>query len=116
MELAILGGTGNIGEGLVLRFAADTSHAVTIGSRDAEKAVDRAETYERRLADTGTDRDISGTDNTTAAAKADVVVLAIPPHYVGDTVEYLAEEGILSDQLLISPAVGMRGDEHSLHY
>lgn len=116
MELAILGGTGDIGEGLAIRFAADTSHTITIGSREAEKAVDRAETYEQRLADHGIDRDIQGTDNATAAADADVVVLAIPPHYVGDTVEDLTDEGVLSSQLLVSPAVGIQGDEDGLHY
>lgn len=116
MKIAILGGTGDIGEGLAVRFAADTSHTIAIGSRDAEKAIDRVETYEQRLAERGIDRDIQGTDNTTAAANADLIVLAIPPHHVGGTVEDLANEDVLSDQLLVSPAVGMQGDEDGLHY
>jgi NADPH-dependent F420 reductase len=116
MEIAILGGTGDIGEGLAVRFAADTAHDITIGSRDATKATDKSEEYEQRLADNGVDRDVSGTDNASAAANADVVILAIPPHYVGDTVEELTEEGALSEQLLISPAVGMSGGEDGMHY
>jgi NADPH-dependent F420 reductase len=116
MDIAILGGTGDIGEGLALRFAADTAHDITIGSRDASKAIDRAHEYERRLTDSGVDRDVEGTDNVSAAADADVVILAIPPHHVGDTVEGLAEEGVLSEQVLVSPAVGMSGDEEGLHY
>jgi NADPH-dependent F420 reductase len=116
MEIAILGGTGDIGEGLAVRFAADTAHDITIGSREASKAIDKAEEYERRLVDSGVDSDISGTDNASATADADVVILAIPPHHVGDIVAGLAEEGVLSDQLLISPAVGMRSDEDGLHY
>lgn len=116
MELAILGGTGDIGEGLAVRFAADTDHGVVIGSRKEQKAVDRASDYEERLADHGIERDIEGAANADAAAEADVVVLAIPPHHVGDTVAGLADEGVLSDQLLVSPAVGMQGDADGLHY
>ena len=116
MELAILGGTGDIGEGLAVRYAADTDHRVVIGSRKAEKAVDRAGDYEERLADHGIDRDIEGAANADAAAGADVVVLAIPPHHVADTVADLAEEGVLDDQLVVSPAVGMQGDADGLHY
>ncbi|WP_434531705.1 NADPH-dependent F420 reductase (plasmid) [Haloarcula sp. NS06] len=116
MELAILGGTGDIGEGLAMRFAADTDHAITIGSRDAAKASKRARTYEERLSNHGVETEINGTDNSSAAASADVVILAIPPHHVGDTVEALAEDDVLSDQLLISPAVGMNGDGDGLHY
>ncbi|ESS06739.1 MAG: putative dinucleotide-binding enzyme, partial [uncultured archaeon A07HB70] len=38
MRVAILGGTGDVGEGLALRFGRDTGHAVVVGSRDAERA------------------------------------------------------------------------------
>jgi hypothetical protein len=116
MRLALLGGTGDIGEGLAMRFAADTDHELVIGSRDAEKALERAAAYEATLAERGIDCDIDGDDNVAAAADADVVVLAIPPHHVADTVEHLTEAGALTDQLLISPAVGMKGDGAGLHY
>ncbi len=116
MRLALLGGTGDIGEGLALRFAADTDHELVIGSRDAAKAVARAEDYETYLADHGIDRELDGDDNAAAAADADVVVLAIPPNHVADTVEQLTDADVLSDQLLVSPAVGMKGDKDGLHY
>lgn len=116
MRLALLGGTGDIGEGLALRFAADTDHELIIGSRDAEKAVTRADDYETYLAERGIDREIHGDDNAAAAADADVVVLAIPPHHVADTVEQLTDVDALADQLLVSPAVGMKGDKEGLHY
>jgi len=116
MELAILGGTGDIGEGLAVRYAADTDHDIIIGSRKEQKAVDRASDYEERLADHGVERGLRGAANADAAAEADVVVLAIPPHHVGDTVADLADESVLSDQLLVSPAVGMQGDADGLHY
>jgi len=53
MRIAILGGTGDIGEGLAIRFATDTSHTIVIGSRDASKAADQANSYESRLAKHG---------------------------------------------------------------
>jgi len=116
MRIAILGGTGDIGEGLAVRFAADTSHTIVVGSRDASKAADRAGTYESRLANHGIERTIEHADNTAATSNADIVVLAIPPRYIGDTIEALAERDVLTDQLLISPAVGMRGNESGLHF
>ena len=41
MQIALLGGTGDIGEGLALRLARDTEHTVVVGSREAERARDR---------------------------------------------------------------------------
>ena len=42
MEVAIIGGTGAEGFGLTLRLA-HAGHHVTIGSRDADRAVAKAE-------------------------------------------------------------------------
>jgi len=114
MELALLGGTGDIGEALALRFGRDTDVVLTIGSRTAEKAADAAEDYEAEIAAHGVERSISGVDNATAAADADVVVLAVPPYYVSDTLEAVAGE--LEDTIVVSPAVGMKGDDDGLHY
>lgn len=116
MRIAILGGTGDIGEGLTLRFAADTSHTIIVGSRDESKAADVAEVYESRLASHDIERTIEHGNNTSATANADIAILAIPPHHVGDTVEELADQNVLDDQVLITPAVGMRGDGSGLHY
>jgi len=55
MRIALLGGTGDIGEGLALRWAHDTDHEVIIGSRDPERARDAAERYTATLADPGVD-------------------------------------------------------------
>lgn len=114
MQLAFLGGTGDIGEGLALRVARDTDHEVVIGSRDAEKATEAATEYEATLADHGIDATIEGAENPDAAAGADVVVLAVPAYYLADTVEAVADE--LGDAVLVSPAVGMKRDEDGMHY
>ncbi len=114
MRIALLGGTGDIGEGLALRCASDTSHDVVIGSRKAEKARTKAGEYETELDGHGADASIEGAENSEAAADADVVVLSVPAYHLSDTVDAVADE--LGDAVLVSPAVGMQRDEAGLHY
>ncbi|MFC4439597.1 MULTISPECIES: NADPH-dependent F420 reductase [Natrialbaceae] len=115
MRIALLGGTGDIGQGLALRFARDTDHEVLIGSRDPEKARDAVERYEAELEERGAESNVKGFVNEMAADRADVVVLSVPPYYAGDTVE--AVEDVLDEEtILVTPAVGMQGDEDGLHY
>jgi NADPH-dependent F420 reductase len=73
MTLAVLGGTGKEGEGLVLRWA-NSGYRVLIGSRDAAKA----ETKAQELNDVLGAEVIRGSSNVEAAAAADVVVLSVP--------------------------------------
>jgi hypothetical protein len=114
MDIALLGGTGDIGQGLALRWAADSNHAVVIGSREAEKAETMAEEYETELASRGRDVTIEGLSNADAAARADVVVAAVPAYHLTDTVASVADE--LGDAILVAPAVGMKRDEDGFHY
>ncbi|SFS64383.1 NADPH-dependent F420 reductase [Halostagnicola kamekurae] len=115
MRIALLGGTGDIGEGLALRFAHDTDHEILIGSRDPEKARDAVEEYEERLAERGVEASIKGFTNEMATDRADLVVLSVPPYYAGDTVDAVAEK-LDADTILVTPAVGMKGDEDGMHY
>lgn len=114
MQIALLGGTGDIGQGLALRLAHDTSHDVVVGSRDAQKAHARADEYEAELAGRDVDASIGAAENPEAAAGADIVVLSVPAYYLSDTVEAVADA--LADAVLVSPAVGMQRDEAGLHY
>ena len=114
MHVALLGGTGDIGEGLALRLARDTDHDVLVGSRDKERARDAAAAYTSTLADHDTDADVEGDENATVTAQADAVVLSVPAYYLSDTIEAVADD--LGDAVLISPAVGMQRDEAGLHY
>jgi NADPH-dependent F420 reductase len=114
MQLALLGGTGDIGQGLALRWARDTNHDVIIGSRKAEKAETKADEYETELASRDYDVSIAGYDNATAAAAADVVVLSVPAYYLSDTIDAVADD--IGDAVLVSPAVGMQRDESGVHY
>jgi 8-hydroxy-5-deazaflavin:NADPH oxidoreductase len=115
MRIALLGGTGDIGEGLALRFARDTDHEILIGSREPEKAREAVERYEAELDDRDVDADLKGFVNEMAADRADVVVLSVPPYYAGDTVEAV-EDVLDAETVLVTPAVGMKGDDNGLHY
>lgn len=115
MEIALLGGTGDIGEGLALRWARDTDHTVHIGSRKPEKAESRAADYRDLLDERGHDFDIEGSGNEDAASDADVVVVSVPPEYVTGTVEAVADS-LQEDAILVSPAVSMARDKAGFHY
>jgi len=115
MQIALLGGTGDIGQGLALRLAHDTDHEVVVGSREAEKARTKADEYETELASRDVDASIGAAENPEAAAGADVVVLSVPAYYLSDTVDSVADS-LADDAVLVSPAVGMQRDEDGLHY
>lgn len=72
MTIAIIGGTGALGAGLALRWAR-AGHRVTVGSRDADRAAQRAGELSEKAAAA-----ISGRENGEAAAAADLVVMAVP--------------------------------------
>ena len=114
MQIALLGGTGDIGQGLALRWARDTNHEIIIGSREAEKAETKADEYETELASRDYDVVIEGYENAHAAAHADVVVCSVPAYYLSDTIEAVADD--IGDAVLVSPAVGMQRDESGVHY
>jgi NADPH-dependent F420 reductase len=72
LTVAVLGGTGPQGRGLVRRWAT-AGIATVIGSRDAGRAADVA----GELAD-ATGGDVRGLANAGAAAAGDVVIVAVP--------------------------------------
>lgn len=115
MRIALLGGTGDIGAGLALRFGRDTDHELLVGSRDPERARTSADEYGAELEDRGVDATIKGFENAMAADRADVVVLAVPAYHLVDTVEAIADR-LGPDTVLVSPAVGMKRDESGFHY
>lgn len=71
--LAIIGGTGALGSGMAMRWAA-AGYPVIVGSRSADKAQEFAQTIQ---AGNGAPA-VRGDTNAGAAAAADIVVLAIP--------------------------------------
>lgn len=114
MKIAILGGTGDIGEGLALRWAHDTDHEIRIGSRKAEKATNAADAYREIIAERGADATILGDENARVTEGAEIVVVAAPPEYVTSMTQ--AVSGALSrNAILVSPAVKLRRDAAGFH-
>jgi NADPH-dependent F420 reductase len=72
--IAIIGGTGPAGTGLALRWAR-AGETVIIGSRDAARAQQAAETIRKRE---GSGAQISGMENSAACAASDLLVLTVP--------------------------------------
>lgn len=115
MQIALLGGTGDIGEGLALRLAYDTSHDVRIGSREADRAQGKAREYETELDSRGVDVSIEGDTNPSVAAGADVVVCSVPAYHLADTIAAVSDH-LSPSAVLVSPAVGMKRDDAGVHY
>jgi len=115
MRIAILGGTGDLGEGLALRWGYHSHHDVVIGSRDPDAAHDAADAYETRLESRGGSAKLTGFENGMAADRADVVVLAVPPYHVADVVDAVADR--LDDgDVLVTPAAGLTHDADGAHH
>jgi len=93
--IAVVGGTGPQGKGLAYRFA-KAGHSVIIGSRGADRAIPVAQ----EIVDRGVAGRVTGADNNTACAEADIVLLAIPYDGHDDFVGTLAAE--LADKIVIS--------------
>lgn len=115
MQVALLGGTGDVGQGLALRWASDADHPVVVGSRERGRARTKADEYEAELSSRGREVSIEGLANPDAAARGDVVVVAVPPYHVRETVASVADR-LADDAVLVSPAVGMERDDAGLHY
>lgn len=105
MKISILGGTGDLGEGLAIRWA--RKHEVIIGSRDLERAKNVAKEYAVKAASaylSDLKGSIIGMENSEAAREAEVIVLSIPPNFI---YEFLIKnkESFNKEALIISPIV-----------
>jgi len=98
-SIAILGGTGDQGRGLALRFC-QAGRKVIIGSRKAERAVEAAENVRSQVADA----DVEGFGNEEATAKADLVILSVPFEHTASTVKGI-KESLREGQIVVSMAV-----------
>jgi len=77
-RIAIIGGTGDQGKGLALRWAR-AGFDIVIGSRAADRAGDAAIQMRQTLAQSGApNASINGAHNSEAAASAAMVVLTVP--------------------------------------
>lgn len=88
-RIAILGGTGALGTGLVRRWT-QAGHAVIIGSRTLEKAEAALAELKQVMAEWGaTQLDVAAMENLDAARAADIVVLTVPFAHQKSTLEHV---------------------------
>ena len=102
MKIAILGGTGDQGFGLSLRFA--KNHDIIIGSRKKEKAEDASNRAKEILLSKGINyKNITGMDNKEASKEGDVVILSLPYQHILSTLKDIKED--LTNKIVVSIGV-----------
>ena len=94
--ISLLGGTGALGRGLAVRFAA-AGRPVVLGSRDESRARATAEELRARLGDGVR---VDGATNEDAAAAGEIVLLATPWDESGESIAALAP--VLAGRLVVS--------------
>jgi NADPH-dependent F420 reductase len=104
MKISLLGGTGDIAEGLVLRWSR-VGHEIFIGSRSEEKAKGIASRYNEKLSERGIKSIIHGMPNAEAAKESEVIIISIPPEYAVSTLEGVRDS--INNQIVVSPVVPM---------
>ena len=97
--IAILGGTGDQGLGLALRFAR-AGRPVVIGSRKEERALAAAEEVRKTVEAA----DVVGLENAAATQKAPIVILSVPFEHTASTVKGIREV-LSAGQILVSMGV-----------
>ncbi len=114
MRIGIIGGTGDMGQGLALRWA--PNHDIVIGSRDAGKAESIAkEYYDKAISYYGNiNGSIRGDENLRLVTYCDAIVLCIPYESI-NTLESLADS-VKKDSIVICPIVPMSKDSNGFVY
>lgn len=97
MKIAIIGGTGDLGSGLAMRWAR-AGHRVIIGSRDCDRAAAKAAEFSQ-LAGTP----IAGAENAAAADEGEIVVMTVP--YASHAATLEAVRPHLSGKIMIDVTV-----------
>jgi 8-hydroxy-5-deazaflavin:NADPH oxidoreductase len=96
--IAVLGGTGQEGSGLAMRWA-QAGYSVVIGSRDAT----RAEAKAAEIRDRTRGASVEGCDNIRAAERGEIVVLTVP--YAAHRVTLQQVKDALAGKILVDVTV-----------
>jgi NADPH-dependent F420 reductase len=107
VRVGIVGGTGDIGEGMALRIS--QVHEVILGSREVERACMASEACHLALDEKGLPCTCSGVSNQEAVDRAEVVILAIPFQHLAATLSSLSG---FDGKAVISPANPIGKGEH----
>ena len=108
MKIGILGGTGNMGRGLTVRWA--VKHDIILGSRTLEKAqviAKELENIARGFYQADMKGSIRGALNADAVKEAEVIVVTLPPDAVIPSMMEL-KQFMNPKQIAVSTVVAMR--------
>ncbi|WP_424355296.1 NADPH-dependent F420 reductase [Methanobacterium sp. MBAC-LM] len=105
MKIAIIGGTGDQGLGLALRFV-KAGEDIIIGSRDAKKAENAVDIVKEMLED-GEVSNIRGSTNVDAAKEGDIILLTVPLQAQIVTLRSIKE--YIGDKIVIDATVPLDG-------
>lgn len=107
MKVAIIGGTGRQGFGLALRLAS-SGIEVIIGSRERERAVQKARELAERLAarGIGVQGGVVGLENEAAAREAEMVFLTVP--YPAGREIAASLKGVLRGKIFVDISVPLK--------
>lgn len=111
-KIAFLGGTGEEGMGLALRFAL-AGEAVVIGSRQRERGEQAAAQVTALVPPGAPAAPIRGTDNTEAAREAEIVALAFPYKGVEPTLTDLG--ALIGDKIVLDVVNPLRFEAGLFH-
>ncbi len=98
MKIGIVGGTGDIGEGMCRRLS--SRYDVILGSREADKAQTTSECTIDLLKQRGLKSSCSGVSNQDAVNAADVIILAVPFKHLESTLSGLSG---FEGKIVVSP-------------
>ena len=107
MKIGIVGGTGDIGEGMAMRLS--PFFDVIVGSREADKAELTCKLGSETLKKRGLDCSLTGVSNQTAVDDADIIILAIPFKHLTGTLETLHG---FENKIVVSPVNPMEKRDH----
>ena len=98
MKIGIIGGTGDIGEGMSRRLS--PLHEVVLGSREAGKAVVTSKCTTDLLTERGISCSCTGVCNQDAISGVDVIILAVPFAHLENTLTGLTG---FEGKIVVSP-------------
>lgn len=98
MKIGIVGGTGDIGEGMAMRLS--PVFDVIVGSRESDKAEACCTTNIEILRKRGQTCSLKGVTNQTAVDESDIVILAIPYKHLLGTLDTLCG---FEGKIVVSP-------------
>lgn len=110
LKIGIIGGTGEEGRGLALRWAMAGAQ-VTIGSRTIEKAREATDELNRLLGS----HKIQSATNQDAVKEADFILLTVPFDYAASTIESL-KSYFRADAILIDITVPVAFEQGRVRY